>query len=464
MLKKEELARYLGLCMASEADFAEIYEEEETSETISSLNAGVERVSRTVKRGAGIRLFKGVQTVYGYSNGVDDAHLLPIIDDLRRALGETEGRVAPEVTLTEAPFVNNNPVRVDFESVSLAERTELAFRAERAARAYDARIVKTQVTELNVRQHVQIANSEGRLARDERVRTRLSINAYAAEDGNFQSGSCTPGAGCGLEYWETLTPESAGEEAARIAIVMLSARDCPSGRMPVVIDNGFGGVIFHEACGHSLEATSVSKNRSVFAGKLGQQIASSCVSAVDDGTIPGAWGSENVDDEGTPQKKRVLIENGILKSYMIDRLGGRRMGMEPTGSSRRQSYEYEPTSRMSNTFICPGTDSYESLFEGIEHGLYARTMGGGSVNPLTGEFNFSVREGYLIENGKITTPVKGASLIGSGAEILMNIEKVSDNLARAQGMCGSASGSIPTDVGQPAIRVSSITVGGTANE
>ena len=464
MLTKQELERYLTLCLASEADFAEIYEEEETSETVSSLNVEVEDVSRTVKSGAGIRLYKGVQSVYGYSNFVDDGHLLPIIADLKSALGETEGKEAPAVVLTEVPFVNNNPVRTDFESVSLADRAELVFRAERAAKAYDVRIVKTQGRLLNVRQEVQIANSEGRLAKDVRVRTRLVLNAYAAEGENFQSGGYSPGSGCGLEYWEEKTPESVGEEAARSAVVMLSAVDCPSGRMPVVIDNEFGGVIFHEACGHSLEATSVSKNQSVFAGKLGQQIAAPCVSAVDDGTIPGAWGSENVDDEGTPQRKRVLIENGILKSYMIDRLGGRRMGMEPTGSSRRESYQFEPTSRMSNTFICAGSDSYESLFEGIGRGLYAKKMGGGSVNPITGEFNFSVREGYLIENGKITTPVKGASLIGSGAEILMNIEKISDNLTRGQGMCGSSSGSIPTDVGQPAIRVSSITVGGTANE
>ena len=185
---------------------------------------------------------------------------------------------------------------------------------------------------------------------------------------------------------------------------------------------------------------------------------------MDDGTIPNAWGSENIDDEGNFQQARLLIKDGILQTYMIDQLNGRRMGDESTGSGRRQSYKFEPTSRMSNTFICAGTDSFESLFEGIERGLYAKKMGGGSVNPQTGEFNFAVQEGYLIENGKISYPVKGAALIGNGADILMNIEKVSDNLARGQGMCGSLSGSIPTDVGQPAIRVSSITVGGTANE
>ena len=188
------------------------------------------------------------------------------------------------------------------------------------------------------------------------------------------------------------------------------------------------------------------------------------MSAVDDGTIPNAWGSENIDDEGNFQQRRQLIKDGILTSYMIDRLGARRMGMEATGSGRRESYRYEPTSRMSNTFILQGDASFEELFEGIEKGLYAKKMGGGSVNPQTGEFNFSVGEGYLIENGKITKPVRGAALIGNGRDILMNIDRVCSNLERGQGMCGSMSGSIPTDVGQPAIRVTSITVGGTANE
>ncbi|MBR4206276.1 MAG: TldD/PmbA family protein [Clostridia bacterium] len=466
MLNKTDLARYLALCLASEADFAEIYEEEEVSETVVSLNREVQDVVRAVKSGAGIRLYKGTQSVYGFTNTLDDAHLLPIIDDLRSALTKTDRTVA--VDLEEVRVENKNPVKISFEDVPLADRVEFVFRAEAAAKAADPRIVKTQGRGLNVRQSVRIASADstgrGKVVDDTRVRTRLMIEAFAAENGNFQSGGYAPGAGKGLEYWEERTPESVGEEAARSAVVMLSAKDCPSGKMPVVIDNEFGGVIFHEACGHSLEATGVAKNQSVFTGKLGQQIAAPCVSAVDDGTIPGAWGSENVDDEGNPQKKRVLIENGILKSYMIDRLNGRRMGMEPTGSARRESYRYEPTSRMSNTFICVGTDSFESLFEGIERGLYAKRMGGGSVNPLTGEFNFSVREGWLIENGKITCPVKGASLIGTGQEILLNIDKVSDNLARGQGMCGSSSGSIPTDVGQPAIRVSSITVGGTANE
>ena len=200
--------------------------------------------------------------------------------------------------------------------------------------------------------------------------------------------------------------------------------------------------------------------QSVFAGKLGQQIANPKVTAIDDGSIPNAWGSINIDDEGTPGRKNVLIENGILKSYMVDKLNGRRMGMAPTGNSRRQSYAYEPTSRMTNTYIAAGEDEDKDIIGSIENGLYAKKMGGGSVNPLTGQFNFSVAEGYIIRNGEICEPVRGASLIGKGSDILMDIDMVGKNLDRGQGMCGASSGSIPTDVGQPLIRVSSITVGG----
>ena len=337
-------------------------------------------------------------------------------------------------------------------------------RAHKACKAEDKRIVKVQINMLNVKQHVQISNSNGKLVQDTRIRTRMPVTAYAQDEKSMQSGFEGPGASMGLEFYDTTQPEDIAKEAARIALVMLEAKDCPSGKMPVVIDNGFGGVIFHEACGHALEASAVSKDQSVFTNKLNTKIASDCVTAIDDGTIPNAWGSQNVDDEGNPQQKRVLIKDGELTSYMIDTLNGRRMNMASTGSSRRQSYKYEPTSRMSNTYIAAGKDKFEDLFKGIKKGLYAKKMGGGSVNPQTGEFNFAVNEGYMIIDGKITYPVKGASLIGNGAEILMNIDKVSDNLKRAQGMCGASSGNIPTDVGQPAIRVSSITVGGTVNE
>lgn len=462
MLRQEQLEKYLTLCMKSEADFAEIFEEDRITEDISMLNDKVEKVSRTITKGAGIRMYKGLQSVYAYSNETDEDSLIRLINDLRSAVGERqEGK---EVHLERVLYEDRHPVKIPFDSVTKETKTGLLKRVYDGAKEMDEKIVKVQSGMLNVRQNVQISNSSGRLISDTRQRTRLRAVAYASEGERMQSGFYGPGASMGMEFYETEIPENIGKEAARSALVNLKAIDCPGGKMPVVIDNGFGGVIFHEACGHSLEATSVARNQSVFAGRLGQKIANACVSAVDDGTIPNAWGSQNIDDEGNFQKRRQLIKDGVLTSYMIDTLNSRRMHMDPTSSSRRESYQYEPTSRMSNTFITEGNSTFDELFEGIEKGLYAKRMGGGSVNPQTGEFNFSVQEGYLIENGKITVPVKGAALIGSGAEILMNIEKVCSNLSRSQGMCGSSSGSIPTDVGQPAILISSITVGGTSNE
>ena len=252
----------------------------------------------------------------------------------------------------------------------------------------------------------------------------------------------------------------AARKAAQAAVVKLHADFCPAGRMPVVIGNGFGGVIFHEACGHSLEATAVAFGNSEFCGKLGQKIASDKVTAIDDGTMPNEWGSSNVDDEGTPTTRLVLIENGVLKNYMVDRLNGRRMGMAPTGSGRRQDYTFAPTSRMRNTYIAPGDDEDDEIISSCGDGLYAKSMGGGSVNPVTGEFNFAVEEGYLIRDGKIDRPVRGATLIGRGADILPKIDRVGKDMKMAQGMCGSLSGSVPTNVGQPMIRVTDITVGG----
>ena len=242
--------------------------------------------------------------------------------------------------------------------------------------------------------------------------------------------------------------------------MMLYAEECKSGKMTVVVHNAFGGVLLHEACVHSLEATSVAKGLSVFTNKIGQKIASDIVTAVDDGTLKNYWGSLNVDDEGKRTQRNVLIENGILKSYLVDYKNSRKMNHPTTGSGRRQSYKYSPTSRMTNTFFENGSSTFEEIIAATEYGLFAKKMGGGSVNPITGEFNFNVSEGFLIENGKITKPVRGCTLVGSGAEVLMNIDMIANNLSTGHGMCGSASGSIPTDVGQPTIRVQNMTVGG----
>ena len=284
------------------------------------------------------------------------------------------------------------------------------------------------------------------------------MSTVASANGEIQTGFEGPGAGRGFEFFSDLDIEGAAQQAAQTAITMLHAPYAPAGKMAVAVGGGFGGVIFHEACGHSLEATAVAKGNSEFTGRLGQKIASEKVTALDDGTLPGAWGSIGYDDEGHPSQRNVLIEKGILKGYLIDHMGSRRMGMPATGSGRRQNYRYAPTSRMTNTFIADGED--ENVIAGMQSGLYAKKMGGGSVNPLTGEFNFAVQEGYLVKNGQIDRPVRGATLIGKGSEVLQKIDAVEKGMWMGEGMCGSISGSVPTCVGEPLIRVSEILVGG----
>ena len=342
-----------------------------------------------------------------------------------------------------------------------ARRARVVKAADAAARAVSAEVSQVTARLYDWETDVVIANSEGLLVPDRRVYTRLALTAVASAGGESQTGSCNPGAMMGFELFDSrVDPEEVGRRAAKQAVTMLHAEPCPAGVMCAVIDKGFGGVIFHEACGHSLEATAVAFGNSEFAGKLGQQIASPIVTAIDDGTMENEWGSINIDDEGAPATRLVLIENGILKNYMVDRLNGRRMGMAVTGSARRQDYTCAPTSRMRNTFIAPGNDDEAEIISSMGDGLYAKAMGGGSVNPITGEFNFAVSEGYLVKGGRIDRPVRGATLIGKGADILKKIDRVGKTLELGQGMCGSVSGSIPVNVGQPMIRVTDITVGG----
>ncbi len=458
MLEKRLLEEILGIATSTGADFAEVYCELTRNGNIRLMGGKIDSVTDEVVSGVGIRAFLGTRTVYGSTSDISREGLVKCARSVAEAMGEGRGEM--NIRLTERIFPNIHPVRINPVSAELKYKCDLLREACSAASEYDERIAQVLGNLLSVDHTIQIANTEGLLTSDRHIRTRMSVAATASAGGENQSGSASPGGGMGLEFFEIHKPRDIGREASRQAITNLSASYCEAGVMPVAIENGFGGVIFHEACGHSLEATSVGIGMSQMCGKLGEKVASDKLTAIDDGTIPGAWGSVNIDDEGNPTQRNVLIENGVLKSYMIDRLGSRRMGMPVTGNSRRQSYTFEPTSRMTNTFIANGPDKNEDIISSIEYGLYAKSMGGGSVNPLTGAFNFAVREGYMIRNGKICEPVRGASLIGTGSQIIKDIDMVGNNLATGQGMCGSSSGSVPTDVGQPLIRVSSITVGG----
>ena len=460
MIAKSISERVLLCAMSTGADFVELFAEKTRTSSIALADAKIEAIRDNTISGVGIRAFVGTKTIFASTCDISEEGLMQCAKAVAVAVGETS-HMATSITLTERIFPNIHHIKSVPSDAHIARKVELLKMGSDAAMQYDKRIIQAQGSLTNTDRSIFIANTEGLMTQDRNVRTRIAINAIASNGNENQSGSASPGRLMGLELFEsTVEPSDIGIHAARQAITNLEAVYCPAGKMTVAIENGFGGVIFHEACGHSLEATSVAVGASQMAGKLGQKIANEKVTAIDDGTIPNGWGSSNIDDEGNPTRRNILIENGVLKNYMIDRLGSRRMGLPVTGNSRRQSFTYEPTSRMTNTFIDNGPDKNEDIIASIEYGLYAKEMGGGSVNPLTGAFNFAVREGYIIRNGKICEAVRGASLIGTGSQILQDIDMVGQNLATGQGMCGSSSGSVPTDVGQPLIRVSEITVGG----
>ena len=458
MISREICCKVLQKAVSTGADYAEIFAENTVNHSINMIASRVDAIKDAVIAGAAVRVYKGLRSVMATTVDTSESGLLRCAEKAAEALGE--GTAAMDIVLRERLFGDIHPVKIVPATVSNKEKVAVLKEGYFAAKEYHASIKQVSATLLDVDHNILIANTEGLYTQDRQIRTRMALSAIAEKDGETQTGSFNPGARMGMELFEKVDPKAVGERAAKQAVTMVNAGYCPAGVMPVAIDNGFGGVIFHEACGHSLEASGVAYGRSQFAGKLGQKIANEKVTAIDDGTIANAWGSINIDDEGTPAQKNVLIEKGVLKSYMIDKFNGRRMGMPSTGNARRQSYAYTPTSRMTNTYIAPGTDKNEDIIASIEYGLYCKEMGGGSVNPVTGEFNFAVSEGYMIRGGKICEPVRGASLVGKGSQVIQDIDMVGTDLEMGQGMCGSSSGSVPTNVGQALIRVSSITVGG----
>src|SRR6056297_3287724 len=457
MLTKSVVENILSTALINGGDFAEVFVEDKITNSINLVNGKIDSANTGIDYGIGIRVIKDTNEIYVYTNNDDKNNLLNLAKKAASMFNKIDKK---NISLKYQDYNNIHPIRVYPSKVSQKQKVELIKKAYKAADNYDELITQVVVGLSDYTQNVQIANSNGVFVEDERTRVRMGIQAIASHKGEKQTGYLGPGAHMGYEYFDQINIENMAEDAARMAVTMIDAGFAPQGKMPVIIDNKFGGVIFHEACGHGLEATSVAKNNSVFADKIGEKIASKKVTAIDDGTVPNAWGSQNFDDEGYKTQRNVLIKNGVLQGYMVDFLNGRRLDMKSTGSGRRQSYRYAPTSRMTNTFIDNGEYSREEIIAATEFGLYAKHMGGGSVNPATGDFNFNVREGYIIKNGQIEKPVRGATLIGKGADILKKIDMVANNLDLAEGMCGSISGSVPAGVGQPTLRVSELTVGG----
>ncbi len=458
MLSKSTIEDIFNVAISNGGDFAEVFVEDNFTTEISTIGGYIEKGMSGRDFGIGIRIFDGLNSVYVYTNDLSKDNLINITKKASIAIGKNKKDAVLNFDKSIKPDIHKYSI---FPSnVEMIKKVELMKRATTAAKNYGDEITQVTVNYIDQEQNVLIANTEGVFAEDKRVRTRMLILVVAEQGGQLEAGYVGPGALRGLEFYDTIDIEDYAREAARTAKTMVYADYSPAGVMPVVIDNGFGGLMFHEACGHSLEASSVAKEISVFSNKLGEKIASDVVTLVDDGSIPNSWGSLGVDDEGKKTQKNILIENGILKSYMIDKLNGRRMGMNSTASGRRQSYRFAPTSRMTNTYIDNGNNTKEEIIGNTERGLFAKYINAGSVNPATGDFNFSLSEAYLIENGKITKPVKGATLIGNGSKILKDVDMVGNNLEIGQGYCFAGSGAIFIGAGQPTIRVKSMTVGG----
>lgn len=425
--------------------------------SIGYLDSKVDDMSLGNNYGVGLRVIVNKKTIYLYSNDTSNDSLINLARSVASVVNDK--KYIP-TNFIESHEKDNHPLHINPFDINFDEKIEVLSYLDKTARGVSDKIKQVNARYMEKQRNILVCASNGILKEDSQTYIRLVLLSMASDGVNTQTASRTKGALDGYQVIKDINLENMAKETANSAIKMLDSKYPKSGKYPVVIDNAFGGVIFHEACGHALEATAVADNASVFCNKLGEKIASDVVTAIDDGTIKNAWGSYNIDDEGNDAQRTVLIENGILKSYLVDELGSMKMNQKVTGSARRESYKYPPTSRMRNTFIDKGNSSFEDLISGIEYGLYAKKMGGGSVDPATTDYNFAVSEGYLIENGKITEPVRGATLIGRGDETLMNIEAVSSNLELADGICGSVSGSVPTTVGQPAIKVRELTVGG----
>lgn len=449
----------LNLVLSTGADFAEIYHEDTRSQTMRVENGKIQNINHSNVVGVGLRILKNNECYYASMDGEKKNDLIKLAEELAAALSE-------ERSLSVNGFKNvHYKKRLNTSSpiidVAIEEKIDLVKRGVKAIMDYDKRLVRTIGAFSSSFKTITIFNSkEEKIARNEQ-RASLTFTSVASDGKSLENAFVSRNTQSDFSFYKNLDVESlAREQVAKIAIQNLTAKECPSGKMPVVIGNGWGGVLFHEACGHALEASAVSKGLSVFSNKKGQQIASSVVSAYDDGTISDAWGSIDVDDDGHQGEKKLLIKDGILNEYMIDDYNGRRMNEVGNGSTRRENYRYAPTSRMTNTYIANGESSPEEIIKATKLGLYTVGFLGGQVNPQTGEFNFGCSEAYIIRDGKICEPVKGASLIGTCQEIMLNIDMVGNDLDLGAGMCGASSGSVPVCVGQPTLRVKEITVGG----
>jgi TldD protein len=448
--------RVLARALASGGEFAELFAERRGGLTMAIDESRVEAVQAGGEEGAGVRVVSGGTTYFAHVDGLEPADLERAAGEAAAALRGQSAEPRPLRALEGSPL----PVERRPEGVPVERKAELLRELDERGRAAGPEVSQLRASYAEGRREVTVANSEGLFAADDRTRVRIGVQAVARRGDRVETGAETLGAHRGYELLEDDPGEIAGE-AARKALVLLDAVPAPAGSMPVVVGGGFGGVLFHEMTGHGLEADHIQKDASVYAGKLGERVAQPLLTAYDDGRMPGEWGSDGIDDEGTPTQKTEVIADGRLTAFLYDRLTAGRDEVASTGNGRRESFRHLPIPRMTNTYIAPGDAEPEAMIAEVERGFYAVSFGGGQVDPATGDFVFGVSEGYLIEGGRVTAPCRGATLIGNCLEALAAIDAVGNDFWMKTGICGKGGQRVPVGTGQGHVRIAAMTVGGT---
>jgi TldD protein len=463
MIDHDLLERVLTQALRRGGDFAEVFAEDRATTSAHYDDGKIEEVVTGRDRGAGIRVVRGDTTGFAHTADLGEAGLLAAAEAAAAAAASGEAGEVAQVALTrrEAPGPRDD-IALPPDRVGKDRKVAMLARADAAARSEGGAVKQVSATYADGRRRILVANSDGLLADDDQVRTRFSVQCVAAGDTGMQTAHEAPGRTLGFEIFDVIDPEEVGRTAARRAITLLSARPAPSGRMPVVLRRGAGGVMFHEACGHGLEADLVRKDASVFAGRVGAQVASPLVTLVDDGTYAREWGTYAIDDEGQVAQRNVLIEGGVLTDYMWDLVRARQAGRASSGNGRRETYQHLPMVRMTNTYLLEGDTDPDDIVADTEHGIYCVQLGGGQVNTATGDFVFGITEAYLIEHGEITEPIQPAQLIGNGPRALTLVDAVGDDFDTWAGTCGKNGQGVPVSSGQPTLRVAELTIGGTA--
>jgi TldD protein len=460
LVDAETLRRVLDRSLRTGGEFSEVFVEDRRSSAAALDDGRVEELMSGLDRGAGIRVVVGETTGFAHTADLTEAGLMKAAE-AAAAAARGGGGGTRKVALGPAGGGGKRALILP-EDVPKARKVELLQAADAAARGAGGAIKQVSAGYGDARRRILVANSDGLVAEDDQVRTRFSVSCVATGDTGMQTGYESKAATVGFEMFDRISVEQVALEAARRALVKLSARPAPSGVLPVVLKGGSGGILFHEACGHGLEADHILKDSSVYRGRVGQQVASELVTLVDDGTVADEWGTFVVDDEGNVASRNVLIENGVLTDYMWDWLRARKEGRTSSGNGRRQSYQHLPMVRMTNTYLLAGTDDPDEIIRQTPTGVYVAQLGGGQVNTATGDFVFGMTEAYLIEDGEITDPIREANLIGNGPDVLSRIDALADDFDMSPGTCGKDGQSVPVGCGQPTLRVTGVTIGGTA--